>query len=151
MIIYKKDKIPNSISSLISLSIIYGLVAAILVGLHEEINPTNSDSLSKEALDRRDNIEISTIVFLALSALVGLAFFTFYIYFENNRKYYERFIVLYVILLVALTTLTGLQFYYYKDDGVTDEALQFTRWWPLASFILILVIIVALYRFAKLV
>lgn len=152
--IYKKNMIPVSLTSLTALNIIYGLVAAIIVGVYsfnDDIWTSIIDNLEGKEADRRDNIEVATIVFLALSAVVGLAFFIFHKHDKDTKKYYERFMIVYGVLLIAFATLTGLQFYYYQEDGDGDDTYQFTRWWPLASLVLTVAIIFALYRFRNLV
>ena len=144
--------IPVSLSSLTALNIIYGLAAAVIVGLYsfnDDLWSSIIDNLEGKEADRRDDIELATIVFLALSAVIGLAFFIFYKQSKDIKKYYEGFMIVYAILLIAFATLTGLQFYYRDHDN--DDTYQFTRWWPLASLVLTIAIIFALYRFRNLV
>lgn len=152
--IQKSNMMPQALTSLTALNIIYSLVAAAIVGMYtfnDDLWSGIVDDLEGDKADRRDNIEIATVVFLALTAVIGLAFFVFHKHDQDTKKYYERFIIIYGILVIAFATLTGLQFYYYEDDGFGDDIYQFTRWWPLASLILILAIIFALYRFKNLV
>ena len=152
--IYDKNNIPVSLTSLTALNIIYSFLAAIIVGLYsfnDDLWTSIIDKLEGKKADRRDNIEVATIVFLALSGVVGSAFFIFYKHDKDNKKYYERFMIFYGVLLIALTTLTGLQFYYYQEDDDGGDIYQFTRWWPLASLVLTTAIIFALFRFRNLV
>ena len=99
----------------------------------------------------RDNIELATIVFLALSAVIGLAFFFFYKQAKDLKSYYFNFIIAYSLLFASFATLTGLQFYYCSNEGGGDDTYEFTRWWPLASLVITSAIILALFRFRKLV
>ena len=148
------NKIPASLTALTAVNVIYGLVAAIIVGLSSfEVDLWTSivDNLEGNIAQRRDNIELATIIFLALSAVIGLAFFFFYKQAKDLKSYYFNFIIVYSLLFASFATLTGLQFYYCSNEGGGDDTYEFTRWWPLASLVLTLAIIMALFRFRKLV
>lgn len=152
--------IPVALTILTSLNIIYNLVGAIIVGLSSFNTSIWTDiisNLDESEEERRDSIETATIITMFLSSLVGIIFFIFHNYTKKIKNYYNGFIISYGVILIAFITLTALQFYYYQNvnnilsDISGDDVYQFTRWWPLASLIMTIAVIFALFRFRNLV
>lgn len=149
--IYKNRKVPVPLTSTLAVNIIYCLVATIIVGLYtfnSNIWLGVEDDLQSTEATRRDQIEISSVVFLAISSIVGISFFYFYKHVDNITKYYRNYLIIFGLLTIAFITLTVLQFYYWSQDS--GEIYQFTRWWVLSALVLSLLILYMMYRYRKL-
>ena len=143
--------IPKTITALQSINIIYCIVAAIFVGLVSfEVDLWTSiieDTLLGEEKQRREDIELSTIIFIGLSAILSIAFFLFYKTNINNlERYYNLYIILFIISSAVLTTLLALQFYYCDKDAGDNDIYAFTRWWLIPAAALSILITFSLVR-----
>lgn len=126
--------IPVGLKAVLAINVLYCIVAIILVSIaafQDTWFDDTLDQLNPDEATRRDNIEISTVVFFGISIVCSLAYFIFH---NKLSVYHFTFLIIFGVLACVFIALTALQFHYDEENDNLDETkYQFTKWWPLAA------------------